>query len=416
MINRVGLLTGTASVVALMSVASFGTDLNVWVLDEGDSNAISVSPGVTVNYKVVGELSDELNEGLALVLFDLSLDGASCTGNECDLTPADTPTGEPMSAFVIPDGITNPAGFGGTVIGGDLIQICGGQNTIKNTIDDEAPFPTGAVIERVAWPSSPAELVTGSLTAPTAQGAYTLTLSDLAASVIQEGEDGSGTYWATDLVVAGTIADLTIAVGACVDDFSLCDDENVCTDDDCVPGSGADQYGCVHSASSPGAPCGDLSDTDCDNPNSCDTGGVCQSNYEVSGTACPDEGNACTDDVCDGAGTCSHPNNTAPCDDQTECTSGDACAGGVCVGTYQVRLFGDLKEPFCLPTCPQPDTDDIICVLDDFADGPAVNGCQGAVYSTDLAPCGGNGTLDLDDILAILDGFSQVYACPHPCP
>jgi hypothetical protein len=31
----------------------------------------------------------------------------------------------------------------------------------------------------------------------------------------------------------------------------------------------------------------------------------------------------------------------------------------------------------------------------------------------DLAPCGGDGTIDVGDILAVLDAFSGTYACPH---
>jgi cysteine-rich repeat protein len=47
-------------------------------------------------------------------------------------------------------------------------------------------------------------------------------------------------------------------------------------------------------------------------------------------TSCTDDGNACTTDACDGAGACTHQDNTAPCDDQDPCTSGDACGSGTC--------------------------------------------------------------------------------------
>ncbi|RLB53646.1 MAG: hypothetical protein DRI34_13115, partial [Deltaproteobacteria bacterium] len=52
-----------------------------------------------------------------------------------------------------------------------------------------------------------------------------------------------------------------------------------------------------------------------------------------AGTACSDDGNICTDDVCDGAGNCSHLNNTAPCDDGLWCTVDDVCSGGTCSGS-----------------------------------------------------------------------------------
>lgn len=50
------------------------------------------------------------------------------------------------------------------------------------------------------------------------------------------------------------------------------------------------------------------------------------------GTPCTADSDICTDDVCDGSGNCSHPFNTAPCDDGDACTSADACASGVCAG------------------------------------------------------------------------------------
>ena len=112
----------------------------------------------------------------------------------------------------------------------------------------------------------------------------------------------------------------------------------------------------------------------------------------------------------------------ADCDDADDCTV-DTCEpenpeaeGDGCIHEYQQRLFGDVIPSFCPPTCPQPDLDDITCLLDDFGDGPSVDGCAGSAYSTDLAPCGGDGLLDLDDILSVLDAFAQIFACPHPCP
>jgi hypothetical protein len=47
-----------------------------------------------------------------------------------------------------------------------------------------------------------------------------------------------------------------------------------------------------------------------------------------AGSPCPNDGNVCTDDVCDGATNCLHPANTASCGDT--CAPG-TCAGGACV-------------------------------------------------------------------------------------
>jgi cysteine-rich repeat protein len=73
----------------------------------------------------------------------------------------------------------------------------------------------------------------------------------------------------------------------------------------------------------------------------CDDGnhqsGDCCSNtcqYEPAGQFCfPTDANFCTDDICDGAGTCIHVNGTGNCDDGNQCTSGDHCQDGDCVST-----------------------------------------------------------------------------------
>ena len=50
----------------------------------------------------------------------------------------------------------------------------------------------------------------------------------------------------------------------------------------------------------------------------------------TAGTVCTDDGNVCTNDTCDGAGSCAHPANTASCDDGLYCNGTDTCSGGAC--------------------------------------------------------------------------------------
>ncbi len=52
--------------------------------------------------------------------------------------------------------------------------------------------------------------------------------------------------------------------------------------------------------------------------------------FDASGAVCTTDGNICTDDTCDGAGTCAHPNNMAPCNDTLVCNGADTCSGGTC--------------------------------------------------------------------------------------
>jgi cysteine-rich repeat protein len=90
----------------------------------------------------------------------------------------------------------------------------------------------------------------------------------------------------------------------------------------------------------------------CDDGNT-NNGDCCSSTCQLdsSGTACTSDSDVCTDDECDGAGTCTYTNNTAPCDDGDPCTSTDACSGGICAGSgfcldnFKCYLGKDLKNP-----------------------------------------------------------------------
>jgi hypothetical protein len=113
-----------------------------------------------------------------------------------------------------------------------------------------------------------------------------------------------------------------------------CSDEvpaDVCTQNICQTGL------CTHPPEPAGLACGDPSDTDCDNPDTCDGGGGCAPNLEGAGHACGDPSDSQCDhpDTCDGGGGCLDnlaADGTA-CDDVDFCTGNDQCAGGVCVGT-----------------------------------------------------------------------------------
>ncbi|MBU0719077.1 MAG: hypothetical protein KJ749_12570 [Planctomycetes bacterium] len=219
------LLLAAAAAFCLGS-AALATNLNVTVVGVGpgcESSSITVEPGCEFGYRVIGELSDGVNEGLALAGFDLEFDG----GN---LGATTTPTTAPMNNFVKPAGITNPIGYGGTVQSGNLIQVGGGKNTIMNGrvpcvsnadcptgvtclgtnfCDVVAPFPTGTVITGVAQPGVPVDLATGMVTAPMTEGTYTLQVTNLFANVIQDGEDGNPFY---KTEAAGTPAPTNLTV------------------------------------------------------------------------------------------------------------------------------------------------------------------------------------------------------------
>lgn len=202
--------TGLDSVADLLVGRATGATTLRLSVTSGGRKWIRVAPGSPVRYQVVGLLTRHENEGLALFGLTLVLDGG-------DLIQADEPTGEPtpgcdnpMINFAIPWGITNPDGFGGTVIGGDLVQVGGAQNTINNT-PDNAPYPIGSVLTGVAKPSGCGRvvLVTGTLIAPNELGTYALSITDAFANVIRAGETGEP-FWATESVDVESGAPLKI--------------------------------------------------------------------------------------------------------------------------------------------------------------------------------------------------------------
>jgi len=148
----------------------------------------------------------------------------------------------------------------------------------------------------------------------------------------------------------------------------------------------------------------------CNDGNACTTNDMCVGGV-CTGGAPPncDDTNVCTSDSCDTVMGCVHTNLTGnACDDGDDCTVSDMCSAGMCDGTPIVILFADVAPP---GGDDMIDINDILCVLDDFTD-PA--NCSG---NGDLIPCGGGGDgVDLNDILAELGAFNGIYACPHPCP
>lgn len=196
----------TTLLASIMSMAVAGsaaaTDLNLTIQSHA-LNHIVVGPGTPVGYVVRGELSDGASLGLAMFTFDLSWGGGA-------LGIADTPTSDPMKRFTNPEGVTNPAGYGGTQKNGRLFQLGGAQNTINNTL---APVPNGAVLTNVAQPGSPVVLATGQFTTSYRCGTYSLAATNLFANVIRQGETGTP-FWHVDPAGAGTIQDLVVEVRA----------------------------------------------------------------------------------------------------------------------------------------------------------------------------------------------------------
>lgn len=205
-------------VAGLGATPALASTLNISV-KSGGSNTVFVAPGAVVNFTVEGVLSDNLNEGLALVGFDLHFTGGALPANAVVTPTGSVSCANPMPAFVKPEGITNPAGYGGTLISGDLVQVGGCQNTIKNSVDNPscapncAPFPIGTPILGVAQPAvcGTAVIAAGSFTAPISGGSYQLQVLNGFANVIKDGEVLSNTFLATEAATVNVVANLTLS-------------------------------------------------------------------------------------------------------------------------------------------------------------------------------------------------------------
>jgi len=172
--------------------------------------------------------------------------------------------------------------------------------------------------------------------------------------------------------------------------------------DGCEPGfTGADCLTCV--GLDDGNPCTDdvcdpaLGALHTDNTAACDDGDVCTTSSVCalgacvgSGALAVDDGNPCTDDTCDATLGAVHTNNTSTCDDGDQCTSGDRCAAGACVGGAAVVVDDG-----------NPCTDDACSALTGVTHSPNTASCDDDnACSTDdvcgAGVCGGD-ALDIDD-------------------
>jgi len=182
----------------------------------------------------------------------------------------------------------------------------------------------------------------------------------------------------------------------------ICYDGNDCTQDICDPQTGT----CIYPNMPAGASCGNTSNTDCNNPDTCNGAGQCLPNNEPYGIACTSDGNQCTTDICNGTGICIHPNKPSgsACGDpsNTDCTNPDTCNGsGLCLANnapYQTACTddgNDCTSDWCnsAGTCIHPnkpsgsacgDPSDTDCTDPDTCNGAGLCLANHASYNT---PC-----------------------------
>lgn len=168
--------------------------------------------------------------------------------------------------------------------------------------------------------------------------------------------------------------------GVCSGPPRVCDDGRECTTDTCNPGTAG---GCVFTPRPAGTMCGDQTDGECTDPDTCDAAGTCRPNHVANNTPCTSDGNPCTNDICFN-GTCRNnplPINT-PCGSNadTDCSNPDTCsAGGVC-------------QPNNEPDGVACTTDNNVCTNDVCAAGLCAHNPVTVGTS-----CGNNNTTDCDN-------------------
>jgi cysteine-rich repeat protein len=135
------------------------------------------------------------------------------------------------------------------------------------------------------------------------------------------------------------------------------------------------------------------------------------------GTPCTDDGNACTFDECDGAGTCTHTSDSstdfAPCDDGVFCNGSDECfqgtcqfhSGDPCVGQDCATACDELAGQCDPVPAGQPCPDDgLACTADQ---------CDGAGFCAHPPLAGGAPCPD-DGNDCTMDECNGIGLCVHP--
>ncbi len=159
--------------------------------------------------------------------------------------------------------------------------------------------------------------------------------------------------------------------GECAGTLIDCSDPYECTIDSCKELS--DGYECVHDNAIEGTPCGDSTDTECDNPDTCDGEGTCVPNLELNTTECRTAAGSCdTAEYCTG--------DSRYCPDDAFADADTVCRGKA--GSCDVAEYCPGDGPDCPENAFEPET--VQCRA-------ATGECDVAEYCTgDSADCPNN--------------------------
>jgi cysteine-rich repeat protein len=299
--------------------------------------------------------------------------------------------------------------------------------------DEDASFPfsvtsTGAVDFDAAFDAYVAGRGTSTLTVSGFPITFDLTGAASAAFNLDSGNEGGGstcapatlrllpaTHYALEIPSSTQPPTVRISVSTTGTLDYVCDPMVDTCDESCVSGRGTST---LRVTCGPRTHCGNGTIEACEQ---CDDGntasGDCCSptcQFDIAGAACTDDGNQCTDDRCNGAGACLHPNNTASCDDHLFCNGTDTCSGGSCIHSGDPCVGGGVCNNICneaADNCVAPagtpcPSDGNVCTQDVCAGGTP----------TCVHPPGNAGTPCADDgnvcTVDVCNGTSPI--CQHP--
>lgn len=187
-----------------LAVPVMADTLELRVVGDSDASTVDGSGGA-VNVFIQGRIQGATDFGLALWGANLSDQGAG--GADVTSAVLDSPGGD-IDQFKKNLGLTNPAGYGGTAIGGNLIQIGGGQNTIGNS--GPTLFPVGTVATDVANGAAWVNLASGTYNASGEGDDVVLTLDTGFANTLAA---NSGPVFPVNAATVTIVSALTIEVG-----------------------------------------------------------------------------------------------------------------------------------------------------------------------------------------------------------
>jgi cysteine-rich repeat protein len=201
-----------------------------------------------------------------------------------------------------------------------------------------------------------------------------------------------------------------------VDSGESCDDGNTAAGDCCSPACSFESTTTVCRAAA----------GICDAAETCTgTSTVCPANqFKSPSTPCTDDGNGCTNDLCNGSGLCTHPSNSAPCNDGIFCNGPDTCNGGTCNLHAGNPCPGPDGDNDCSETCNESldncttnDTNGSLCNDGSSATSPDTcqNGtCVGGTGGPICGDANQNGQIQTSDALrALQKSVGQPVSCPN---